>query len=119
LAEEEKMKVAISSTGKDLSSTVSEVFGRCNYFLIVDIQENKVTGFEAIENKTSGQKGSIGVTTAQIVADKGVDSVITGNMGPIALDVMKQFNIHVYFGEGIVKEAIEDFIKGNKKELGV
>ncbi len=112
------MKIAVSSNGKELESNVSEVFGRCSYFLIVDIQDNAIKSFEAIENNTSGQKGSIGITTAQIVANKGVDAVITGNMGPRALDVMKQFKIPVYLGEGVVKDAIQNFLAGNKKEIG-
>ena len=31
------MKVAISSTGKELDNEVDARFGRCSYFLIVDI----------------------------------------------------------------------------------
>ena len=37
------MKVAISSTDKNIESNVSEVFGRCPYFIIAEInKEGKI-----------------------------------------------------------------------------
>jgi len=35
------MKIAISSAGKNLESKVTEVFGRCPYFLVVEIDNKK------------------------------------------------------------------------------
>ncbi|OIO15243.1 hypothetical protein COV53_03710 [Candidatus Gottesmanbacteria bacterium CG11_big_fil_rev_8_21_14_0_20_37_11] len=104
------MKIALSSSGKDTESNISEVFGRCANFLIMEIEDKKVNGIEAIENTSINQLGGAGISAAQMVAEKGIKAVITGNIGPRALDVFRQFNIQVYKGTGLVKEVIQDFI---------
>jgi predicted Fe-Mo cluster-binding NifX family protein len=110
------MKIAISSTGKDLNSMVDEVFGRCSYFLIVEIDKNEVREVETIENININQQSSAGISVAQMIASKNVGAVITGNVGPRALDVLKQFNILVYKGTGLISEVIKQFTEGILKE---
>ncbi|MBM3253728.1 MAG: hypothetical protein FJZ16_05715 [Candidatus Omnitrophica bacterium] len=111
------MKAALSSSGKDLENNISEVFGRCPYFLIVEIEDKKVKGFETIKNKAVNQLGSAGIYAAQTVAEKEVNAVITGNIGPRALDVFRQFNIQVYKGTGLVKKALQGFIDNKLEEI--
>jgi predicted Fe-Mo cluster-binding NifX family protein len=111
------MKVAVSSTGKELDSNVSEVFGRCPYFIIAEIEGKKIQGFEAVENAVANQMGGAGISAAQTVAEKGVKAVITGNLGPRASDVLKQFNIEVYNGNGLVKEALQKFMENRLKKI--
>ena len=48
------MKIAITSTGKDLDSQVDPRFGRCAYFLIVNIDD---MSFEAIDNASMSLGG--------------------------------------------------------------
>jgi len=105
------MKIGISSNGKNLEDTVSEVFARCPYFIIAEIGNGKIKNFEAIKNEAGNRMGGAGIFAAQLMAEKDVEVVITKNIGPRALDVLEQFNIEVYQGEGKVKEAIEKFIK--------
>ena len=104
------MKIAISSKEKDLNSEVDNVFGRCPYFLVVEIENEKIQGFEAVENISAEQTGGAGISAAQVIAEKNVNTVITGNIGPRALDVLKQFNIEVYSGNGKVSEVLQKFI---------
>jgi len=111
------MKIAVSSTGKNLSSQVDEIFGRCPYFLIVEIDDKKVKGFEAIENKNVNQMDGAGIATAQMVAEKNVSAVIAGSVGPRALDVLKQFDIQVYSGTGLAKEVTQKFIEGKLEKI--
>jgi predicted Fe-Mo cluster-binding NifX family protein len=111
------MKIAISSAGKDIESSVSEVFGRCPYFIIVEIEKKKIINVEAIANTSSGKMGGAGISSAQAIAEKNVKAVITGNMGPRASDVLKQFSIEVYNGSGSVKEALQRFIGGKLKKI--
>lgn len=106
------MKVAISSLGKDLDSTVSEVFGRCPYFIIAEIEGKKIKGFEAVENTFANQMGNAGISAAQAVAEKDVKAVITGNLGPKASDVLRQFDIESYIGYGRVREVLQKFMEG-------
>lgn len=114
------MKIAISSTGKDLESNLDARFGRCNYFLIVEVDEknNKIKDFKVIENIAKSQMGGAGVTSSQIVANERPDAVITVNTGPRAFQVLSQLKIKIYQGKGKIKEVIDDFLKGKLKEIG-
>ncbi|RLE85485.1 MAG: dinitrogenase iron-molybdenum cofactor biosynthesis protein [Thermoprotei archaeon] len=109
------MKVAVSSAGKDLDSNVSNVFGRCPYFIIAEIENKKIIKTEAIENAGARRMSGAGISAAQTVAEKGVKAVITGSIGPRASDVLRQFNIEVYRGSGIVRDVLQEFID-NKLE---
>ncbi len=111
------MKIAISSTGKDLESEVDARFGRCSYFLIVDVENNQIKNFEAIENTAKAQMGGAGMTSGEIVAKQGVDAVITFNLGPRAFSVFEQFGIKIYQGEGKIKNVIQDFLDKKLKKL--
>ena len=110
------MKIAVSSTGDKLSDSVSDVFGRCPYFIIAEIKDGKIERTEAIENKNTDQTSGAGISTAQLMAEKNVNVVITGNVGPRAMDVLKQFNIDVYSGNGVIKEVLQEFIDSKLKK---
>jgi predicted Fe-Mo cluster-binding NifX family protein len=111
------IKVAISSTGKDLESDIDSRFGRCPYFLIVDIEDKEIKKVETIENTAAAQAGGAGVTSSQLVANQKVEAIITVNMGPRAFDVFKQLGIKVYQAQGKVKDAAQQFIDGKLKEI--
>ena len=106
------MKIAISSTGKNLTDNVSEIFARCPYFVIAEIENGKIQTTEVIENKIANQLGQAGISAAQLMAEKNVKAVITKNVGPRALDVLNQFQISIYVGEGTVEKVLQEFIDG-------
>ncbi len=111
------MKIAISSTGKNLESEVDARFGRCDYFLIVKIENNKVKDFKAIENIAKAQMGGAGIVAGEIVAKQKVNAVITVNLGPRAFSVFEQFGMEIYHGEGKIKNVLQQFIDGKLKKL--
>jgi predicted Fe-Mo cluster-binding NifX family protein len=111
------MKIAISSTGKDLESDVDARFGRCSYFLIVEIENKKIKNFKAIENTGKDQAGGAGITAGEIVAKQKVDAIITVNLGPRAFSVFEQFKIKAYQGEGKIKEVVQKFLNGKLREI--
>lgn len=112
-----EIRIAITSTGKDLESNVHNLFGRCPYFIIVEIKDKKIGEFETIENISANQMGGAGISAAQIVAEKDISAVITQNIGPRALDVLKQFDIEIYVGEGSIKEVLQKLIDKKLKKL--
>ena len=79
------MRVAVSSTGEDLSAPVSPVFGRCPSYVFVDTDTLQ---FEAFPNSAMSASGGAGIQAAQMVADQGAQAVITGNVGPNAFNVL-------------------------------
>lgn len=111
------MKIAISSTGKTLESEIDARFGRCNYFLIVEVENKKIKNFKAIENTAKAQMGGAGITSSQIVANEKPNAVITVNTGPRAFQVLSQLKIKVYQGKGKIKKVIQEFLDGNLKRI--
>src|SRR4030042_4201382 len=108
------MKVAVSSSGKDLDSQMDPRFGRCQYFLFVDSETMK---FEAIENGGLMASGGAGVQAAQLVVQKGATALITGNLGPNAASALSAAGIKVYLVTGgTVKDVIEGYRSGSLRE---
>jgi predicted Fe-Mo cluster-binding NifX family protein len=104
------MKIAITSAGTDLNSNVDPRFGRTPYFLIVDTDTMQ---FEAIENPNVNAMGGAGIQSAQLVANKGVEVVLTGSCGPNAFQTLQAAGTKVITGVvGTVSEAIERYKSG-------
>ncbi len=81
------MKIAISSTGPDLDSQVDPRFGRCEYFLIVELDD---MSFEALDNTSAASEGGAGIQSAKLVVDKGARAVVTGSVGPNAAKILSE-----------------------------
>jgi len=108
------MKICITSEGKNLDSNVDPRFGRCQYFIIVDTDSLE---FEAVENPNIDSMGGAGIQSGQLVVSKGAKSVLTGNVGPNAHQVLSAAGISIFVGvSGTVKEAIDGYKKGEYKE---
>ena len=105
------MKIAISSSGTDLTSQVDQRFGRCNYFLIVDLETNN---FEVFPNAAATASNGAGIQAAKNLVKKGINAIISGNIGPNAFQILKAENVEVLTEfNGTVNEAVEFFKKGN------
>jgi predicted Fe-Mo cluster-binding NifX family protein len=104
------MRVAISATGATLDAEVDPRFGRCQYFIIADPETMQ---FEAIENSSAMAAGGAGISAAQMVADKEVQAVLTGNCGPNAYQVLSAAGVQVITGvSGKVKDVIQGYKSG-------
>ena len=110
------MKIAVTSTGNTIDSPIDPRFGRCQFFIFVD-QENMEC--EASENEAVMASGGAGPQAAQFVANKGVEAVLTGNVGPNAVSALKAAGIKIYIGStGTVKETVSLFKNGQLQEVG-
>lgn len=108
------MKVAVSATGKDLNCQIDPRFGRCQYFIFIDPETME---FEAFENEGLMASGGAGVQAAQMVAQKGANTLITGNLGPNAASALSASGIKVYLVPGgTVREVTEAFKVGKLQE---
>ena len=110
------MKIAVSAMGTDLDAQVDPRFGRCQYFIIVD---SDTLEFEAIENPNMGAMGGAGIQSGQLMADRGVQVVLTGNVGPNAFQTLSAAGLQIITGvTGTVKEAIQRFNSGQLQPVG-
>ena len=104
------MKVAVSATGKDLNCQIDPRFGRCQYFIFIDPETME---FEVSENAGLMASGGAGVQAAQLIAQKGANTLITGNLGPNAASALSASGIKVHLvSGGTVKEVTEAFKTG-------
>ncbi len=107
------MKIAVSSSGKDLDSQVDPRFGRCAYFVIVETDN---MSFEAFDNENIALGGGAGIQSAQFVSSKGAGAVITGNCGPNAVQTLSASRVKVFVGQsGTVRKVIERYMRGDIK----
>ena len=103
------MKIAISSTGKDLDSKIDPKFGRCPYYIIVETDD---MSFEALDNESVALELGAGVQSVQVLVSKGVKAVVTSTCGPNAERALSAANVRVLVGQtGTVQDAIERFKK--------
>ena len=104
------MKIAVTATGPTLQATMDPRFGRCACFIIIETAD---MSFEAVENPNLSLGGGVGIQSAQLMADKGVKSVLTGNCGPNAQQTLSAAGIGLVVGcDGLVEEIVNRFIAG-------
>lgn len=104
------MKIAVTSTGPSLDDSVEGRFGRCAYFLIIDPDTME---FEAVPNPNISLGGGAGIQSAQMMADKNVSVVLTGNCGPNAFQTFGAAGIQVITGVGgAVRQAVRQYKTG-------
>ena len=104
------MKICISSIGQDLAASVDPRFGRAQRYIIIDTETK---AFECIDNAAAMAGGGAGTKAAQLVINKGIEAVLTGNIGPNAFTVLNAAGITIYTGvSGTVQEAVDMFKGG-------
>ena len=111
------MKIAVSSTGKDMDSRVDQRFGRASFFIIVDTESEGFIARDNTQNLNALQ--GAGIQSAKNVVDLGAQAVLTGNMGPKAFSTLQAAGVDMYTGvSGTIKDAIEAFKAGTLGKTG-
>jgi predicted Fe-Mo cluster-binding NifX family protein len=105
------MKIAITSQGKNLNADIDPRFGRCSYIIIFDTETQD---YETLENTGKETASGAGIQTAQLIADKNVQVILTGNIGPKAFQALSAANTTIYTGKtGSVNDIITRFQNGD------
>jgi len=109
------MKICITSTGDNLDSTVDPRFGRCKFFIIVDPDTME---FESISNENISASGGAGIKAGQLISEKKVKAVLTGNVGPNAFQTLNAAKIDIFSGiNGTIKDAAIKYKNGELKQV--
>ena len=106
------MRIAISAANNNgLDSRVSEHFGRCPYFIIVDVEGQEVTAVTAVDNPYYGNHAPGQVPA--FINSQGVQVMLTGGMGGRAVAFFQQYNIEPLGGaSGTVHQALQSYLSG-------
>jgi predicted Fe-Mo cluster-binding NifX family protein len=106
------MRVAISADdGNGLDSVVSPHFGRCPYYVLVDLEGREVRQVSAVENPYYGhhQPGQV----PAFIERQGADVMLAGGMGRRAIGLFQQCGIEPVTGAvGSVRHALEQYLGG-------
>ena len=108
------MKICVTATGNTLEAAVDPRFGRTSHFIIVDPE---TMAFEPLPNTAVSAMSGAGIQAAQTIASKGVNVVITGNVGPNAFQALASAGIKIVVGAyGTVREVVTKYMRGELRE---
>jgi predicted Fe-Mo cluster-binding NifX family protein len=107
------MKIALATDeDRGLEAVLSHHFGRCPYYILVDIDEKEIKEVKAVQNpfyESHGQPGEV----PNFIKSSGAQIIIAGGMGPKAIGFFDQFGIQAITGaSGIVREVIKAYMSG-------
>jgi len=102
--------------GNGLDARLSQHFGRAPYFVVVEIQGDKVASVQAVPNQ-SEHFGGYGLPP-DLILQLRPDAVITFGMGPRAISRFQEAGVAVYRAQSeTVKEVVEAYLQGKLEEL--
>jgi len=106
------MRIAVSADNSNgLDSVVSPHFGRCPYYILVDLDDQEVKQVNAVANPNYGRHAPGTVPT--FIRDQGADVMLAGGMGRRAIALFEQYGIQASTGAaGSVRHALEQYLGG-------
>lgn len=109
------MRIAVSADNKNgLDSIISPHFGRCPYFVLVDLDDHDVREVREVDNPYFGnhQPGQV----PALINSLGANVMLTGGMGGRAIMFFQQFGIEGVTGAyGTVRQSVERYLGGSLK----
>jgi predicted Fe-Mo cluster-binding NifX family protein len=107
------MRIAVSADNKNgLESVVSPHFGRCPYFVLVDLEGQEVRELREVDNPYFGNHRPGQVPA--LINSLGADVMLTGGMGGRAIMFFQEFGIEGVTGAyGTVHQSVERYLGGH------
>ena len=87
------MKIAMPVNAKSMHASISDTFGRTEYFLIYDT-ENKSCFY--IDNQALNSQSGAGIKAAQLMVDYQVEALLTPQCGVNAAKVLQPDGVSIY-----------------------
>jgi len=107
------MKICLCGQGNSPQAPISQVFGRCLFFLIYDDQTKT---YRIIENTSKNEAHGAGTNAAQIIINENVDILITNALGLNAKLVLDQCSIQVFKQNGETPQDALSLYQAGKLE---
>ncbi|MFZ5918683.1 MAG: NifB/NifX family molybdenum-iron cluster-binding protein [Chloroflexota bacterium] len=109
------MRIVVSADNKNgLDSVISPHFGRCPYFVLVDLDDHDVREVREVDNPyyDHHQPGQV----PAFINSLGANVMLTGGMGGRAIMFFQQFGIEGVTGAyGTVRQSVERYLGGSLK----
>jgi predicted Fe-Mo cluster-binding NifX family protein len=106
------MRIAISAEDNTgLDSPISAHFGRCPYFILVDVEDQEVKTVGAVDNPyySSHAPGQV----PAFIHSQGADVMLAGGMGHRAVAFFQEYSIQPVTGaSGTVRQALQNYLGG-------
>jgi predicted Fe-Mo cluster-binding NifX family protein len=94
-----------------LDGQISQHFGRCPYYLIVDVEGDEIVKTDTIANPYYTQH-TPGVVP-EFINEQGAHVMIAGGIGPRAIDLFASLGIEVLSGmAGKTGDIVQAYLKG-------
>jgi len=110
------MRIAVTAeTNNGLESVVAQHFGHAPFFIIVDMEDEKVKTTQGIENPfaVKHDPGQI----PGFIREQDANVMLSGGMGGRAIKFFEEAGIQVATGaSGSVRQALENFLGGKLAE---
>ncbi|MBW2077739.1 MAG: NifB/NifX family molybdenum-iron cluster-binding protein [Deltaproteobacteria bacterium] len=110
------MKIAFAFEDKGIESSLGYHFGRCRYYVFVEIKNGDIKEVETKENPffNNHEPGLV----PQFIAREGADVVIAGGMGPRAIEWFEKLKVRPIAGaSGDIKHILDDYLLGKLTDV--
>ena len=110
------MKIAVTTSGKDLNSPFESRFGRAPGFIIYDTETKE---FQAVDNSMNlNAAQGAGIQAAMNVVKSGAKALVSGHCGPKAFAVLKQAGVEIFNTSATtVSEAVDQYVSGKLEPM--
>ena len=106
------MRIAVSAeTNQGLDSKVAHHFGRCPFFALVEVENDKIQSVNVIDNPffAAHEPGQV----PGFINEQKVNVMLSGGMGGRAIQFFSQFGIEPATGAaGTVENAVNCYLEG-------
>ena len=105
-------KIALACEDNNgLNGQVSQHFGRCPSYVIVDVEGNEIKKTDIISNPY--YENHVPGMVPKFISEQGVHVMIAGGMGPRAIDMFSNYGIQVVTGAiGNVGNVLKAYLQG-------
>ena len=105
-------KIALAcEDNQGLDGQISQHFGRCPYYLLVEVEGSEIKKTDAVDNPYYDDH--IHGMVPKFINEQGVNVMVAGGMGPRAIDMFSNFGIEVITGAvGNTGNVLQAYLKG-------
>lgn len=110
------MRIAIAAMDdQGLDGQVSHHFGRCPFFVLVDVKDNQVESSQVIENPF--YRGHEPGMVPGFIREQNAEVMISGGMGRRAIGFFQDYGIQAATGAaGDIQSALDAYLRGDLPE---